>query len=74
LEFPHDAKYRSVGTDTTTYKTKVKPFIGAKNLLLACGFQPDENGTDKLILNDNADLQVLAEAKAKLEAALKAYG
>jgi hypothetical protein len=74
LEFPNDAKYRGVGTDTTTYKTKVKPFIGAKNLLLACGFQPDENGSDKLILNDNADLQVLADAKAKLEAAMKAYG
>jgi UBX domain-containing protein 1/4 len=73
LENPSDAKFRSVGTDTNTYKTKIKPFIGAKNLLMACGFQPEEKG-DKLILSDDADLQVLVDTKAKLEAAITAYG
>jgi UBX domain-containing protein 1/4 len=73
LEFPNDTKYRAVGTDTNAYKTKIKPFIGAKNVLLACGFQLEENG-EKLILSADADLTILEEAKAKLEAAIKAYG
>ena len=54
------------------YKTKVKPFVGAKSMLLAVGFSPNEAGT-QLLLKEDADLQVLADTKTKLCAAVDGY-
>lgn len=73
VDNPSEEKYKSINTENKIYKTKVKPFIGAKSLLLACGFYQNESG-DALVLSEDADLQVLAETKAKLEAAMVAYG
>lgn len=73
VDNPDEEKFKTIKMDNKAYKLKVKPFIGAKNLLLACGFSPDESG-DVLVLSDTADRQVLTDTKAKLEAALIAYG
>jgi hypothetical protein len=52
----------------------VKPFIGAKDILLACGFAPPEGSSDMLVLpNEHVDLHLLAETKSKLEAAYEAF-
>lgn len=74
VDNPDEEKFKTIKTDNKAYKSKVKPFVGAKNLLLACGFSPSEGGGEALLLSDTADRQVLAETKQKLEAALVAYG
>jgi len=51
---------------------KVKPFMGAKNLLLCVGFSPNEGGT-AMELADDADMKVLETAKEKVEAAYANY-
>jgi UBX domain-containing protein 1/4 len=73
LDNPSEEKFRSINTDNKVYKTKVKPFLGAKSLLLAVGFEQAESG-EALVLNPDADLQVLCDIKSKLEAAMIAYG
>lgn len=65
-------KFKRIKTDNKVYKTKVKPFVGAKALLVAVGFSANESN-DALILADDADKSVLAQTKTKLEAALAAY-
>jgi len=70
---PEEEKFKTINTENKVFKTKIKPFVGAKNLLMACGFQPNEGG-DAMVLSEDADLQVLKDTKAKLEAALVAYG
>lgn len=70
---PEEEKFKTINMENKIFKIKVKPFLGAKNLLLACGFQPNEGG-DALVLSEDADLQLLKDTKAKLEAALVAYG
>ncbi len=72
VENPDEDKYKHINMESNAYKTKIKPFIGAKSLLLAVGFSPNDNGTG-LDLDDDADREVLAQTKAKLEAALAAY-
>lgn len=72
VENPGEEKFRSINTEGKAYKGKVKPFVGAKALLMAVGFSPNEAG-DKLVLKEDADAEVLASTKAKLEAALAAY-
>ena len=73
VDNPEEEKYKTINMENKHFKAKVKPFVGAKNILLAVGFKPNQ-GKDALVLSDDADPQVLAETKEKLEAALTAYG
>jgi hypothetical protein len=71
---PTDEKYKKVNMETNAYKNKVKPFVGAKNILLAVGFTPQERDPTHLVLRDDVDYELLKETKEKLEKALVAYG
>ena len=75
VDHPTEEKYKTIKMDNKTYRMKVKPFIGAKDLLLACGFAPPEGGSgDMLVLSDeHMDLNLLTETKAKLDAAYEAF-
>ena len=72
---PSEEKFKTIKMDNKTYRTKVKPFIGAKDLLLACGFAPPEGGPgDVLVLpHDHMDVTLLTDTKTKLEAAYEAF-
>ena len=72
VDNPTEEKFKTINMDNNAFKTKVKPFIGAKSLLMAVGFSPNDEGT-ALVLHDDADLQVLLDTKAKLEAAMAKY-
>ena len=72
VDKPTEDKFKSINTDNKVYKTKVKPFVGAKALLMVVGFSPNEAG-DAMILKEDADPEILAATKSKLEAALAAY-
>lgn len=50
----------------------MKPFLGAKSLLLSVGFNPSEDGT-ALELSEDADMAVLKQAKEKLDVAYDKY-
>lgn len=69
---PDEPKYRKVNMENKAYKTKVKPFLGAKSLLLCLGFAVSEDGT-ALELGDDSDIVVLTQAKEKVEAAYQKY-
>jgi hypothetical protein len=73
VDNPGEEKFKTVNMENKTFKSKVKPFIGAKNLLIAVGFKHAEKG-DALVLEDDADTELLAATKAKLEKAMVAYG
>ena len=74
LDHPDDDKYKTINMENKAYKGKVKPFIGAKQILLACGFIPPENGTSEiLVLRHDYDADVLSQTKTKLEAAFIAF-
>ncbi|CAB9512988.1 Thioredoxin H2 [Seminavis robusta] len=72
VDNPTEEKFKSINMENKAYKAKVKPFIGAKSLLLAVGFSQNEGGT-ALVLKEEAEPPVLADAKAKLEAAISSY-
>ncbi|CAB9518415.1 UBX domain protein [Seminavis robusta] len=72
VDNPTEDKFKSINMENKAYKAKVKPFLGAKSLLLAVGFNENEGGT-ALVLKEEADPQVLADAKAKLEVAISSY-
>lgn len=72
VENPNEDKFKSVSMESKVYKGKIKPFVGAKNLLLAVGFNPNEQG-EHLVLGGDADMEVLSSTKDKLEAAFAAY-
>lgn len=72
VDKPGEDKYKKINTDNKVYKTKVKPFVGAKALLLAVGFSANEDNS-ALVLGDDADMDILAQTKTKLEAAHAAY-
>lgn len=72
IKNPDDDKYKSIKTDNKIYKTKVKPFIGAKSLLLAVGFS-ENNDKTLLVLSDDADFDVLKSTEEKLEQAHNSY-
>lgn len=75
MEKPQEDKFKTIKTDNKVYKAKVKPFVGAKNLLLAVGFQPNNNsntGTE-LVLKEDADMKLLETTKNKLEKAYNEY-
>jgi hypothetical protein len=71
---PTEEKYKKVNMETNAYKNKVKPFIGAKNILLAVGFAPEDGDPTHLVLGEDVDVQTLKDTKEKLEKALIAYG
>jgi hypothetical protein len=70
---PDEEKFRKVNMETNAYKSKVKPFVGAKSLLLAVGFSPQEGDPTHLVLGD-AEQQLLKDTKDKLEKAITNYG
>lgn len=72
VDHPGDDKFKKINMENKIYKSKVKPFVGAKALLLAVGFQPNKTN-DALFLADDAVLDVLKETKEKLESAHSAY-
>jgi PUB domain. len=72
VEKPNEQKFRKINMENKAYKTRVKPFVGAKALLLAVGFHPNE-GNDALVLEDDANMETLKQTKDKLEAAYAAY-
>mmetsp|Transcript_21232 Transcript_21232/g.30758 ORF Transcript_21232/g.30758 Transcript_21232/m.30758 type:complete len:549 (-) Transcript_21232:229-1875(-) len=72
VDKPDEEKFKSINMENKAFKTKVKPFVGAKSLLLAVGFAPSDGG-DALVLKEDADRKVLEETKGKLEAAFAAY-
>ena len=72
VDNPTEDKFKSINMENNVYKTKVKPFVGAKQLLMAVGFQQNAGG-DSLVLVETADIQVLGSAKEKIKAALDAY-
>ena len=74
VDNPTEAKYKTINMENKAFKGKVKPFIGAKQLLMAVGFQPNEGGDALILAEDNVNLQLLTDTKAKLEAAMVAYG
>merc|ERR1711966_511996 len=69
---PDDPKYRKINMENKAYRTKVKPFVGAKSLLLCVGFGPNDEGTAMELAVD-ADMKLLESAKEKIEAAYAAY-
>jgi thiol-disulfide isomerase/thioredoxin len=71
---PNDDKFKMINMENKAFKTKVKPFIGAKLLLNAVGFSPKEGDPTTLELQPNADLQLLKNTKEKLIKASEAFG
>jgi len=73
---PAEEKFKKINMETNAYKNKVKPFVGAKNILLAVGFAIPREGNDRshLILKEDADFELLKSTKIKLEQALVKYG
>merc|ERR1712070_504514 len=72
---PDETKFRTINMENKAFKNKVKPFVGAKPLLMAVGFQkPEGVGNDVLVLSDDAERDTLEETKTKLEKALEVYG
>jgi hypothetical protein len=73
---PAEEKFKKINMETKTFKIKVKPFLGAKNLLLAVGFgiPKEDNDGSHLVLNEDADIELLKATKVKLEQAMVKYG
>lgn len=67
-----DDKFKTINMHNKAYIGRVKPFIGAKALLLAVGFAPTES-KDALVLSPDIDKELLKETKVKLETALASY-
>ena len=72
VDKPDEEKFRTINMENKAFKTKVKPFLGAKALLVAVGFKQTEAG-DALILKEDADRDTLKETKEKLEKAYASY-
>lgn len=72
VEKPDEDKFKHINMENKAYKAKVKPFIGAKSLLLAVGFSTNDSNTG-LDLDEHADRDVLRQTKEKLESALASY-
>jgi hypothetical protein len=70
---PTEEKFKTINMENKTYKSKIKPFIGAKHLLLAVGFAPKEGDPTLLVLKPDADQQVLKETKDKLIKAVETF-
>lgn len=72
VDNPDEEKFKTINMENKAFKTKVKPFIGGKHLLVAVGFKENEGGT-ALVLKEDADPKLLADTKDKLKAALDEY-
>lgn len=72
VDNPAEDKFKTINMENKVFKTKVKPFVGAKQLLMAVGFQQNAVG-DSLVLVETADTQLLGNTKEKINAALNAY-
>lgn len=72
VDHPDDEKFRTINMENKAFKGKVKPFVGSKQLLMAVGFKQNKAG-DALVLEEDADRQLLTDTKAKLEAAFAEY-
>ena len=72
VDKPDEEKFRTINMENKAFKTKVKPFLGAKALLVAVGFKQTEAG-DALVLKEDADRDTLKETKDKLEKAYASY-
>ena len=70
---PGEPKFKAINMDNAAFKTKVKPFIGGKHLLLAVGFSPKEGDPTMLELKPDADAQVLRDTKEKLIKAIAEF-
>lgn len=70
---PDEEKFKLINMDNKAFKTKVKPFIGGKQLLLAVGFAPKEGEPTTLVLDPDADMQVLKDTKDKLVKAIEEF-
>jgi thiol-disulfide isomerase/thioredoxin len=70
---PGDEKFKNINMENKAFKTRIKPFIGAKLLLLAVGFSPKEGDATHLTLKDDADPQALKDTKEKLEKAFATF-
>merc|ERR1719296_171183 len=66
---PEEEKFKTIKMDNKVYKQKVKPFVGAKSLLLAVGFQQSEDG-NSMKLKDDAEQSLLSATKIKLGLAM----
>lgn len=73
VDNPDEPKYKSINMDNKAFKTKVKPFVGSKQLLMAVGFAPNKAGDALVLDEEDVNAELLATTKAKLEAALAAY-
>lgn len=68
-----DVKFRTINMKNKVYLAKVKPFLGAKALLLAVGFQPNDDASAMVLSDDHVDRPLLETTKVKLAAALAKY-
>lgn len=73
VDNPNEPKYKTIKTDTKTFTKKIKPFVGGKQLLMAVGFLPTEDGKALVLSDEHVNLNLLADTKAKLEAAMTAF-
>eukprot|EP00934_Nitzschia_sp_Nitz4_P005802 Nitzschia sp. Nitz4//scaffold65_size103378//68867//70519//NITZ4_004474-RA/size103378-processed-gene-0.33-mRNA-1//1//CDS//3329556264//5792//frame0 len=74
VDHPDDPKFRTINMENKAFKTKVKPFLGGKHLLLAVGFSPKEGDATHLeLVQEHADAQLLQQTKQKLEQAMAAF-
>lgn len=72
-DHPEEKKYQAINMDNKAFKTRVKPFIGGRQLLFAVGFAPKEGEPTMLELQSDADFQLLRETKDKLSRALEEF-
>jgi UBX domain-containing protein 1/4 len=72
VDNPDEPKFQSINTENKVYRIKVKQLVGARSLLMAVGFQPNDDNT-ALVLAPDADRQLLADTKEKLDKAIVAY-
>jgi len=70
---PNEDKFKKINMETNAYKNKVRPFVGAKKILLAVGFAPDEKDKTHLVLKEDADVELLLSTNVKLEQALAKF-
>jgi hypothetical protein len=70
---PDEPKFKTINMDNAAFKTKVKPFIGGKHLLLAVGFSPKEGDARMLELKPDADIQIVRDTKEKLVKAIAEF-
>ena len=67
VDHPEEQKFKTINTDNKAFKDKIKPCVGAEQLLMAVGFQRSEGSRGKLVLSDDANYELLSSAKTKLD-------